>query len=165
LSLYCAKKKGREREGTAEIEISDGGAIKKYGVAGRAKGSKRSRPVISLLENPRGQSFCDLCCFSPRSRRTHFSTGWRDKCCPRDKTERCFHEAALFFLRLRSRIQFFLPLLVPLAFVSALSSSSPSLSLSLSRLSPGRHFVFNPRCDGGSFDFASWQSVRSRRES
>jgi len=74
LSLYCAKKKGGEREGT-EIEISDGGAIKKYGVAGRAKGSKRSRPVISLLENPRGQSFCDLCCVSPRSRRIHFSTG------------------------------------------------------------------------------------------
>lgn len=110
-----------------EIEISsDGSAIKKYGVAGRAKESKRSRPDITVAKvvpavNP---SAIPVASRPPRGR--YIFPRWWDKCCPRGRTERCFHKAALFFLRLRPRIQFFLPLLYPsLLFGRIFSLTSP----------------------------------------
>lgn len=44
------------------------------------------------------------------ARSRYIFPGLQDKCCPRGKTERCFHKAVLFFLCLHPRIQFFLPL-------------------------------------------------------
>lgn len=70
----------------------------------------------------------------------------RDKSCPHGRTERCFHKAMLFFLRLHPRIQFFLPLWC-LRFCSVVPFFSPCSS-------SDHYFTFEHSfrgCDFGSF--------------
>lgn len=142
LNLYCARRKRKRNSRKRDLEH---GAIKKYRVAeGRqAEGIETLRFDIAA-----GNSAWSILLQSllyPIERDRYIFLGSQDKCCPRGGTKRCFHKAALFFLRPRPRIQFFLPLWCLRFFrFSVLPFLSP-------RLSFGYHFAFERPlwCDGG----------------
>lgn len=117
------------------------GAIKKYGVAGRAKGSFRTD--ITARNSSWSILLHSLQCLISREESTFFWDSGTNVVHAAGQKD-AFIKRQPFFLRLRPRIQFFLPLWC-LRFCSVVSSLSP-------RPSFGR-FVFEhpPRGSGGSF--------------